>query len=692
MSHPTSSTLGMVIFLAIFFGAIVWFGFSMWYRLRILAAMAPEQEERTDHLGQRILGVLKIAIGQSRMIKGEPPAGFMHAFIFWGFLAVALNTVHTVGGGFFGHTVAFPFFHPGEVLGNFYLFVRDIFEVIVLFMVLVAMYRRIVIKPKRLTLSNEALLVLALIGILMVTDFLINGAETGHALSLGITPAGYSWSPVARILGPAFQGTSDGARLAVMHADWWIHVVALLFFLNLLPLGKHFHVITSLPNVFLKSHHNYGALRKYDVEELMEQGVESFGIDKAEDFGWKVGLDVYSCTECGRCSAGCPAFNTDKPLAPKQVNIDLRHHLMAKGDYILEKAAKKKLDEEPPEWSGASLISEESGISESVIWDCTSCKYCESICPLYIEKVQWIVDMRRYLVMTESRMDKEVQAAFRGMEQNSNPWGIGSNYRQDWCEGLDVPLCSDGADFDYLFFVGCSGSFDDRNKKVMVATAKLLRAAGVKFAILGNEEQCCGDSARRLGNEYLYQTLAQANIELFNKYGVKKIITACPHGYNTIKNEYPQYGGNYEVYHHSEFLLQLVRDGRLKPDKAFEGTTVYHDSCYLGRYNGILDEPRKLLDSVPGMKRFEVEADRNREKGFCCGGGGGRMWMEESRGRRINQERVEQLARTNAETCVTACPFCLVMIGDGIKETGREESNKAVDIAEVLLSACRIGD
>jgi len=692
LPYPTSTIGGLIAFLAIFAAALLWFGFSMWYRLRLLAAMGPEEEPRFDNIPRRIWETIKIAIGQTRMIRGEYVAGAMHAFIFWGFLAVALNTVHMVGGGFVRHGFAFPFLGPGELLGNLYLPVRDVFELVVLVAVSFAIYRRVIVKPERLTLSGEAILILVIIGTLMVTDFLATGCETGQALAAGETPAGFAWSPAARLLGPAFQGAGEPVRLYVLHISWWVHLVALLYFLNLLPLGKHFHVITSIPNVFLNSHHNYGALRKYDVEKLMEEGVESFGINEVEQFGWKVGSDVYSCTECGRCSAGCPCFSTEKPLSPKQVNIDIRHHLMEKGDHILEKAAKLKHGEEPPVWEGTPLIGEKSGISLDVIWDCTSCKYCEDACPIGIEKVQWIVDMRRYLVMTESNMEKEVQNAFRGLEQHSNPWGIGSNYRQDWIEGLDVPLCSDGAEFDYLFYVGCSGSFDDRNKKVATATVKLLKAAGIKFAILGNEEGCCGDSARRMGNEYLFSMLAQANIEVFKAYGVKKIITACPHGYNTLKNEYSQWGDlELEVHHHSEFLLDLVRQGKLEPTHPVDASLVYHDSCYLGRYNKIYDAPRELLDRIPGVKRSEVASDRNRAKGMCCGAGGGRMWMEENRGQRINRLRVEQLTATGATTCATACPFCLVMIGDGLKETDRDEGYEAVDIAELLLTACGLG-
>ena len=658
MSYPTGNTAGLIIYLFLLIGALSLFVFLVQKRVQILLTM--QKEIRWDRIGERISNLLKLAIGQQQLIKGEFAAGIMHAFIFWGFLAVALNTTHALIGGVLGRAFAFPFLGPDDLLGKFYLVVRDIFEVLVLIMVLFAIYRRAVLKIKRMTTHWEAYLILSFIGILMVTDFIMGGAE--------VAAGGQSASPIANLLAPSLNPAQ--AHLT-FNVNWWIHIVVLFAFLNFLPIGKHFHVVTSLPDVFFLNLRPRGQLVKMNLED---ENIESFGISKVEQFGWKVGLDALTCTECGRCSDGCPADLTGKPLSPKEVNIAIKDHLYEKAPWLLAKGEKK-------DWEGRSLVGDV--VSKDTIWACTTCGYCEEACPLRIEKVQWLVDMRRYLTMNESDFPPEVTQVFKGSETNSNPWALSASSRADWADKLEVPLASDG-DFEYLYFVGCAGSFDDRNIRVSQAVTKILKAAGIKFAILGAEEGCCGDSQRRIGNEYLYQMLVQTNIEVMNGYNVKKIITACPHCFNSLKNEYPDFGGKWEVIHHTQLIAQLLNQGKIRLSGPKSNGITYHDSCYLGRYNGIYNAPRTIVRHLTGKNPMEPDAARTREKGFCCGAGGGRMWMEEKLGKRINQTRVEQLVASGASTFASACPYCLTMIGDGIKETERGETHKAMDLAELV--------
>ncbi len=509
----------------------------------------------------------------------------------------------------------------------------------------------------------------------------------------------------------------------VMTAGVLLHIAIVMAFLNFLPLGKHFHIITGLPTVFFQRLTPQGQLSKLDLENG-----EKFGVAKLTDLSWKEILDTYSCTECGRCQTYCPTYDTGKPLTHKEVNRAIRHHAQQVAEQLplpmrqllrgmnrirpvaggghaevghaqadpatgsegafasgLQLPA-EMLEKLPP------LVGEGGVLPDETVWACTTCGWCEQACPVFIEQLPRIVDMRRNLVLMESRFPDEAARVFKGMETQGNPWGMGSNRRAEWCADLEIPVAAAMdpqalAGMEYLFFVGCAGSFDERQKKVSRALVKILRAAGVSFCILGEEETCNGDSARRLGNEYLFQALAQQNVETLNRYGVKKIITQCPHCFNTLGNEYPQFGGHFKVLHHSEVIAQLVADGRLRPgEAALETEVTYHDSCYLARHNGISEAPRQALVSL-GIKVREME--RNRSETFCCGAGGGRMWLEETLGQRINQNRVEEAAQTlgGKGTVATSCPFCLTMIKDGIAETGRSEQMEAKDIAELVAQS-----
>lgn len=465
-------------------------------------------------------------------------------------------------------------------------------------------------------------------------------------------------------------------------------------FIALVPFTKLWHIFASMLNYAFRDMEPSACRMVENIEEA-----ESFGVENIEEFGWKDLLDLDACIRCGRCQENCPAYNTGKHLNPKVTLIqNMKEHLDAKAPYLLAAKASGELEEmamteeaaEAPNPMEASLLYDI--VTTEVIWDCTNCRACMEHCPMFIEHIPKIIEMRRNLVMWQGDMLGEAQAAFTNMERNYNPWGVGWANRAEWLNERGVRemvnlLPEDGKEFEYLLYAGCAVSFDDRYKRVGEALVKLLNKAGVSFGYLGTEEFCCGDSARRLGNEYLYQTLVQQNLESFNNYGVKKIIVVCPHGYNALKNEYPQMGGNYEVYHYTEFLAQLIAEGKLKPSKSLAAKVTYHDSCFLGRHNNVYDQPRTVLKTA-GCNVVEIEKGKN--FGFCCGAGGGRMWLEEDAVegyKRINDTRTDQLLVPDPEMIVTNCPFCLTMVDDGVKGAGAEEKTKVFDVAEVLWKA-----
>lgn len=658
--------------------AIVSFLYSL-YQRGLLLSVAGGNDNRLDNLGERLSTMLEFAIGQKRLLFRDTKSGIMHALIFWGFLIISLRTITFFGLGFDPH-----FELPGmnTTFGTVYHFTLNVFLLLVSAACLYGLYRRIVIKPQRLTLSLEGIIILCVILSLCLSDFIFEGAR----FALGEKIAAGSF--MANVVGSYFTSTSPVTLNIIMSVSYFVHVFLVLGFMNFLPYGKHFHIVTAIPNVFFKKTEPYGKLKSID---LTNENATHFGAGKVEDFSWKNYFDWFSCTECGRCTAQCPATNSGKVLNPKMLSVTLRDFLYDKSEKLLAKKEGRYdgtlddrglLPDEKPLLGGV--------IDHEVLWSCTSCRACEEACPVFIEYVQEIVDMRRNLVLMEGAFPAELQTVFQNMERNYNPWGIGFDDRALWAKELSIPTLADTPNVEYLYFVGCAGSFDDKNKKVATALSKLLQKAGVSFAILGKEEKCNGDSARRIGNEYLAQTLIKDNVATFNKYNVKKVIASCPHCFNTIKNEYPEFGGDYEVIHHTELLNELVKDGLLKPTQSLNQTITFHDSCYLGRYNDIYDAPRELLEALPGVTLTEME--NSKDIGRCCGAGGGRMWMEEHHGRRVNQMRLEDVKTTSATTVASACPFCKTMMTDAINETasqneGHTENIESKDVAELLYES-----
>jgi Fe-S oxidoreductase len=652
------------------------FSFTMVRRLVPLWAL--RRVERTDRPGERVAGLLRFGFGQARMAgPGEVWPGVLHVLLFAAFLVLGARTVTLFGIGF-SPEFHLPGLAAGTALGDGYAFVKDVMVLLALFSSLAFVWRRVVTRPDRITRSGEGVLILLFIAGLMVTEIGYEGAER---LAAGVAASGRA--PAGSLGAWALSPLAPGGAAAVGAWCFWLHLVLILVFLNFLPFGKHFHILTALPDVFLQRLPPRGALRKLDLESENAQ----YGTRTVTDLSWKEGLDTYSCTECGRCQTFCPTYVTGKPLSHKEVNRTLRRHLVERAP---ELAAVARAPDGAAREAALAALPPLVGevLPADTVWACTTCGWCETACPVLIENVPRLVDMRRHQVLVESAFPDEAARVFKNLETQGNPWGIGSNRRAEWCEDLDLPRASQGGTHEWLFFVGCAGAFDDRQKKVSRAIVKILRSAGVSFAILGEEETCNGDSARRLGNEYLFQTLAQANVDLLNGYGVRKILVQCPHCLNTLKNEFPQFGGSFEVVHHSELVARLVAEGRLAPGVAasLEARSVtYHDPCYLARWNGVTEAPRQALGAVPGLRLLEM--GRNRAQGFCCGAGGGRMWLEEKLGTRINQDRVAEAVRTLGPAggvVATGCPFCLTMVRDGVNELGEEERLRVMDLAEIV--------
>jgi Fe-S oxidoreductase len=648
-------------------------------------------EDRFNDPFTRLKNVVSIGIAQTKIFR-DPVAGAMHATIFWGFMVLTAGTVEILIQGVFSG-FSYGLFLPRPIY-QLYSLSQDGFALLVLGAIGFAFFRRLVLHPKRLDGDKlehtDALIILSMIGGLMVTLLLMNACQYLIDPST-IGPEKFVSRGVAMGLAPI-----DPTPTSLVRVFWWSHALLVLAFLNYLPYSKHLHVVTSLINVYLSNTSGpgvKGAMRPMDLEA----DVESFGAADVEQLTWKNLLDGYSCTECGRCTAACPANITGKPLSPRKIIINARQRLMEKAPVVTS----DRMDFlRPALIHGEGMIAEfetpeqvmehrllDGYITEEELWACTSCRACVQECPVSIDQLDVINEMRRYLVLTESRFPEEIQPAFESMERNGSPWAFSPADRGAWAEGMEIETMAEmkarGEAPDVLFWVGCMGSFDDRAKKITVAFARILKACNVSFAILGQEEHCHGDPARRMGNEYLYQMLAKDTIETLDRYEVKTIVTSCPHCFHQMGNEFPQLGGEYEVIHHSTYIERLLQEDRV-PLKTAEGarlTVAYHDSCYLGRYNDVYDAPRETLKRALPVINL-VEPKRTKDRGLCCGAGGGRMFMEEKTGKRINIERTEELLATGAETIAVACPFCMTMISDGVKAA--QSDVPVLDIAEVV--------
>jgi Fe-S oxidoreductase/nitrate reductase gamma subunit len=658
-----------ILFIIVFIAAFLFFAKNVLKLISYLKLAKPDN--RFGNIPQRISQTLIIAIGQSKILR-DKKAGPIHAGIFWGFLILLFSAVNSIVAGLFGIYDFFSFLGP---IYSIITILTDLFCLTIIVAVVWALYRRYIVKVKRLQVEAEkveAAFILLMI-LTIVTSLLFE-----NATATLMYEAGWSVRPISSLIGTMIP---LGAVSVIHNLGFWIHILLIFAFMNYLPFSKHLHVLSSVPNVYLS---NIGPVNKLDTINFEDESIEKYGVQDVEDFKWKTLLDGYTCTHCGRCSSVCPANITGKVLDPRQIIIEIRERTMDKMPILAKMQNGETVTEDEQKILDKKFIGEYQNIE--ALWQCTTCGACMQECPVNIEHVPAIVDMRRSLVMMESEFPTLLQNTFGNLETNATPWAFSPAERADWAEGAGIKIAAEEPEFDILFWVGCAGSFDDRAKKVSLAFSKLMQIAGVNFAILGTEEQCNGDVARRTGNEYLADMMVKANIETLNQYKFKKIVATCPHCFNTFKNEYPMFGANYEVIHHSQFIMQLIKEGKLSPSTHNDAINefTYHDSCYIGRYNNIYDEPRNTLLSVPGLHIKEV--NRSKDKGLCCGAGGGQMFLEEDKGKRVNIERTEELLETGAKTIAVNCPFCMTMITDGVKAKEHEDV-KVKDISEVILES-----
>jgi len=637
------------------------FGFGRHYRLWKLG----QPEVRSDRWFNRLMGTLAVAVFNLRIVnRNEIYPGIMHALMFGGSAFLILGKIVRLFSYLTGITV------PPQSVYLYASWVSEIGAVLILIGGVMAVIRRYIVRPSRLDNKPEDSLIFIWVFVIILTGLMVKG----YRIAAGdVAPVDWAmWSPVGYLFSHIFPTFLTVAKneILVWHRAI-IHTIPAFVLLGYIWFNRSRlqHILLSSLNIYFRSFKPKGALTPIDFE-----ATELFGVQNIEEFTWKHLLDLDACTKCGRCQDVCPANFSGKALSPKQVIQDLKEHLYEVYPVpLVNKPVEDRKD----------MISEV--ITDEVIWDCTTCRACMEVCPVYIEHVDKIIDMRRNLAMERSQIPESAQDALKSLGAREHPWRGTTATRTDWAEGLEVKILSDDSDIDVLYWVGCTAALEDRNMKVAQATAKIMKAAGVNFGILGLEESCCGDPARRMGDEYLFQTLCEKNVGILNGYEVKKIVTTCPHCYNTLKHEYPQFGGNFEVVHHTQFLLDLIRDGKLKITGSNGKRLAYHDSCYLGRYNDIYQQPREILKAIGATNR--VELPRHLSRSFCCGGGGGHMWMEEEPDKRVNVKRVEEIISTKVDVIASACPYCLSMFEDGLKTKEAEETVKAMDLSELLIEA-----
>ncbi|MCA1020883.1 heterodisulfide reductase-related iron-sulfur binding cluster [Halobacillus litoralis] len=690
----------------LFLGVLI-YGLYLFVRVvqtRIAYIKLGKKFEYDNQLKSRLRKIWVYVFGQKKLLK-DKKSGIIHVMMFYGFILVQFGAIDFIYKGLVpdAHLPLGPFYAG-------FTFFQELVTLMILTAVIWAFHRRYIEKLVRLKRGFKAGLVLIFIGTLMVTVLVGNGMSMIWHAHEG------AWTePVASVIASAFGWVPEPVAITVFFVMWWIHLLILLTFLVYVPQSKHAHLLAAPVNVFLSREEPPGKLKSIDFEmdEDADEEDVSFGVGKIEDFNQLQMIDFYACVECGRCTNVCPASGSGKMLSPMDLIVKLRDHLTEKGAAVTGKspwvpayafsgtegntlaqmARSHGTDEAAATLEAVqnkSLIGDV--ITEEELWACTTCRNCEDACPVMNEHVDKIIDLRRYLVLTEGKMDADGQRAMMNIERQGNPWGLSKKEREDWRqldEEVHIPtvkeLKKSGEEFEYLFWVSSMGSYDNRSQKIAMAFAKLMNEAGIKFAILGNKEQNSGDTARRMGNEFLFQELAEKNMKEFEKNDVKKIITIDPHAYNIFKNEYPDFGLEAEVYHHTELLAEWLKEGRLKPQGVVKEKITYHDSCYLGRYNEVYQPPREVLEMIPGVE--VVEMKRNRSNGMCCGAGGGMMWMEEKSGNRVNVARTEQALEVEPTMISSGCPFCLTMLSDGTKAKEVEEEVSTMDIAEILAKS-----
>jgi len=672
---PTQGTfLGIpgAVFLAAAVGVSVFvFARALWQKV-ILPIRSGTAFYRFDRLPERCVRFLVYVVAQ-RKVFDNPYSGILHALIFWGFIIWQPFTLNLVLEGFSDEIAFHALLGP---VWEAWILVVEVATFGILIGVALALYRRIIWRPANLHTGFDAYLILGLITGLMLTYYFSEGFLLSAEGSEGVWYAPFSLAVSGWVTA---AGVSRDAAMNIFGGLWLLHVGFFLVFLMYIPYSKHLHLVAAPFNVFFQNLDARGTLQP--IRDIEQQ--DHFGAGRLEDLSWKQILDYDACTECGRCTDACPAYATDKPLSPRDLILDLKAYAQHEApehqrEILHGRAEFQELRPDLPLVGGI--------VHEETLWACVTCGACMEACPVFIEHVPTIIDMRRHLVMDRSEIPETAEAALVSMERRGHPWRGTQNNREDWMQGLDLKEFTSGDEIEYLYWVGCSGALEDRNRRITFSVIKILKAAGVSFGVLGPLESCNGDPARRLGNEYLYQMMAQQNIELFKTRNVKKIITQCPHCFNTFKNEYPQFDGNYEVIHHSELIADLLKQSKLKLTKDFSDEVItYHDSCYLGRHNGVYDAPREIVNALPGAK--VVEMSRNRNKSFCCGAGGGHMWMDEKTSKRINWTRTDMAIEAQASVVATACPFCVIMFEDGIRGRNAEETLKARDLAELVAEA-----
>ena len=650
-------TATVIAFIIVFILAVIFFAYSCFRRFGLILRGRPDN--RFNAIGRRFWNMLFYAFGQRRVVS--KPFGINHFVLFWAFMVLLISNTEFLLNGLAPDVISFSRLPDGAYFTLACIF--DIVSVLALLCVIAAIIRRLAFPPPNIEArSRDAFIILSMVGILMIAFFGMNASEIA-----GGTERAAAYMPISNF-GAWIIPSGAGGLDTAAKVFWWIHALVLLSFLNYLPYSKHMHILTSIPNCFFQSLEKV----KTQPREEFKKG-NTFGVGQAEQFTWKALFDSYSCTECGRCSDECPALFTGKPLNPRLVVHDIKVNLLKNGAKDKNKAL--------PLIGGEG----EGSVAEEVLWECTTCGACMEVCPVFIEHVPKIVDMRRHLVEMKAKFPEELLTLFENMEQRSNPWGMAPAERTKWAADINVKPFEAGKT-DYLFYVGCAGAFDARNRGTTLSVARILDKSGVSWGTLGRDELCCGESLRRLGNEYVFDRIAKANIKMFEEKGIRKIITQCPHCYSALKNDYKQYGVKLEVVHHTEFISNMIKDGKLKLKASGDlGNVVFHDSCYLGRYNSLYEAPRQVIASATG--RAPTEMKRNRDKGFCCGAGGGRMWMEEKEGTLINVARVEEALEKKPETICVCCPYCMTMFEDGLKDKEAADKVRVLDLAEIVARA-----